>query len=296
MSIEELEQLRKKAVMAALLGFFIPFVIGMIFVAAAGNLAFVIMVFMLSIVVAVLAQMKPTKKYKKEFKNKFVLSSLNNIFTDLVYEPDRGLNSIVVQSAGMTTADRYSSNDFVSGKYKGIEVIQADVCIEEKHERRDKDGNVQEYYVTIFEGRWMVFDFNKEFKANIQIREKGFRGAKAKRWGEDKYHKVKMEDVQFNKEFTILAQNEHEAFYILTPRMMERVRQLNANLNGKIFLSFVNDKLHIGLHNGKDSFECSIFTKINEQKINEEVSKEIKIITDCVDELNLDNDLFRKEV
>lgn len=296
MSIEELEQLRKKAVQALLIGFFIPFIVGIIITAAAGNIAFIVLFLVLSIAVSALAQRKPNKLYKKEFKNKFVLGSLKTIFTDLVYEPDHGLNSLVVRSAGMTTADRYSSNDFISGKYKDIKVIQADVCIEEEHERRDKDGNVEKYYVTIFEGRWMVFDFNKEFKANMQIREKGFYGAKAKRWGEDKYHKVKMEDVQFNKEFTILAQNEHDAFYILTPRMMERVRQLNANLNGKIFLSFVGNKLHIGLHNGKDSFECSIFRKIDEQKINEEVSREIKIITDCVDELNLDNDLFRKEV
>ena len=130
----------------------------------------------------------------------------------------------------------------------------------------------------------------------MQIREKGFYGAHAPRWGKNKYYKQKMEDIQFNKEFNVFTQNEHEAFYILTPRMMERIRSLNNNLSGRLLLSFTDNKLHIGLHNGKDSFECSIFRKINEEEIIKEITREIKIITDCVDELNLDNDLFRKGV
>jgi hypothetical protein len=54
--------------------------------------------------------------------------------------------------------------------------------------------------------------------------------------------------------------------------------------------------LHVGIQNNKDSFEHSIFTKINENKVIEEISKDIKLITSFVDELDLDNDLFRKEV
>ena len=48
--------------------------------------------------------------------------------------------------------------------------------------------------------------------------------------------------------------------------------------------------------NGKDSFEHSIFKKINEQQSIEEISKDIKIITNFIDELNLDNNLFKGSI
>lgn len=143
----------------------------------------------------------------------------------------------------------------------------------------------------------MIFDFNKNFKANIQLCQKGFGNAIVSNSGNKlKFKKVMMEDQIFNKQFSIYAQDEHEAFYILTPSLMEKIKNLANSIKGKILFCFIDNKLHIGLDNGKDSFEHSIFTKINENKILEEIAKDIKLITDFVDELDLDNDLFRKEV
>ena len=42
--------------------------------------------------------------------------------------------------------------------------------------------------------------------------------------------KVKMEDVDFNRMFKIYAENELDAFYILTPNMMEKIKKLNLAL------------------------------------------------------------------
>ena len=42
--------------------------------------------------------------------------------------------------------------------------------------------------------------------------------------------------------------------------------------------------------------EKSKFTKIDEEDIMNNISKDIKLITNFVDELNLDNDLFKREV
>ena len=189
--------------------------------------------------------------------------------------------------------DRYTSNDFISAKYKNINVVQADIHIEEEHETTDSDGTTTRTWVTIFKGRWMIFDFNKLFKANIQVSQKGFGNSKLSNWGsETKYKKVMMEDQAFNNTFRTYAQSEHDAFYILTPSLMEKIKKLTSNISGKLLFCFIDNKLHIGIQNNKDSFEHGIFTKINE----ENVTKEIKLITNFVDELSLDNDLFRREV
>lgn len=241
---------------------------------------------------------KQITEFNNGFKNKYVLSSLNKIFTDLKYFPDRGLDySVIANTRMMDMGDRYSSNDYFEGKYKNVNVKQADVHIEEEQQTTDSDGHTTTTWVTIFEGKWMIFDFNKTFTANVQVSQKGFGNSRVNNWGEkNKYKKVEMEDTEFNKMFKIYAQNEHDAFYILTPSLMEKIKNLARTVSGKLLLCFINNELHIGLYNYKDSFEHSVYKKIDEEKINDDISKDIKIITNFVDELDLDNSLFRREV
>lgn len=241
---------------------------------------------------------KQITEFNNGFKNKYVLSSLNKIFTDLKYFPDRGLDySVIANTRMMDMGDRYSSNDYFEGKYKNVNVKQADVHIEEEQQTTDSDGHTTTTWVTIFEGKWMIFDFNKTFTANVQVSQKGFGNSRVNNWGEkNKYKKVEMEDTEFNKMFRIYAQNEHDAFYILTPALMEKIKKLASCVNGKLLLCFIDNELHIGLYNYKDSFEHSVYKKIDEEKINDDISKDIKIITNFVDELDLDNSLFRREV
>lgn len=241
---------------------------------------------------------KQITEFNNGFKNKYVLSSLNKIFTDLKYFPDKGLDyGVIANTRMMDMGDRYSSNDYFEGKYKNVNVKQADVHIEEEQQTTDSDEHTTTTWVTIFEGKWMIFDFNKTFTANVQVSQKGFGNSRVNNWGEkNKYKKVEMEDAEFNKMFRIYAQNEHDAFYILTPSLMEKIKNLARTVSGKLLLCFINNELHIGLYNYKDSFEHSVYKKIDEEKINDDISKEIKIITNFVDELDLDNSLFRREV
>ena len=146
-------------------------------------------------------------------------------------------------------------------------------------------------------GRWMVFDFNKSFKANIQVCQKGFWNSKLGNWNSrNTYKKVMLEDQEFNNNFRVYAQDEHEAFYVLTPTIISKIKDLSNNISGKLLFCFVDNKLHVGIANDSDSFEHGIFTKIDEEDIMNNISKDIKLITNFVDELNFDNDLFKREV
>lgn len=253
---------------------------------------------MIGILISFLISSKPSKKFFLAFKETFVLKSLKNVFTNLIYEPEKGIPEYVIANTRMMyMGDRYSSNDYVCGKYKNINIEQADVHIEKEEQTTDSDGNTKTTWVTIFRGRWMIFDFNKMFKSNIQVSQKGFSNSRINNFNEIfKYKKVMMEDQEFNKKFKIYAQSEHEAFYILTPTLIEKIKKMADSIKGSIILCFVDNKLHVGVYNNKDSFEHGIFTKIKEEKVMSEISKDIKLITNFVDELNLDNDLFRKEV
>lgn len=235
---------------------------------------------------------KDIEKFHKEFKNVFVLKSLKNVFEDINYIPEKGFSEEFIDKIGIIdTGDSYYSNDYISGKYKNISFEQSDVHIEERREEENSDGEMEEEWVTTFMGRLMIFDFNKNFKANIQVINWLF-SANTLPWGK-KFSKVRMEDTEFNNLFTVFAESEHEAFYILTPHFMEKIKELTSKLKCGIMLGFVDNKLHIAVDNYKDSFEYSAYKPINEQEIEENITKDIKLITDFVDELNLDNDLFK---
>ncbi len=224
--------------------------------------------------------------FEANYKRIFVLESLKEIFDNLNYNPNEGIAEEIVSKSGLIyLQDRFSSNDYISGTYKNINFEQSDVCVEKKEV--DDDNN--ERWIITFLGRWMNFEFNKEFKTNVIIFD-----SKEYNWWRSYYDKIEMEDDEFNKTFSVYAQNEHEAFYILTPHFMERMKGIEKAINGRITFGFINNRLYIALNNDDDSFEYNILKPINEIEIKESIKNDIKIITDFVDELNLDNDLFKE--
>lgn len=290
-------QLKKKyttfiiiGVIVALIGLIISIMLEMppIFMFIGGVAVFII---------AMICCAKQAREYSLAFKNYFVKSSLQKIFTDLNYQPESGISRAVIASTNMMRmGDRYSSNDLVTARYKDIGFTQSDVHIEEEHETTDSDGNTRTYYVTIFKGRWMIFDFNKSFKADVQVAQKGFGNNKVSNWfSSEKFQKVEMESQEFNKNFKVYAQQPLDAFYILTPKVMEKIKNLDEKNEGKLLLCFIDNKLHVGIYNYEDSFEHgSVFKEINEDATRNKISTDIQKITMFVDELELDNDLFKK--
>ena len=78
---------------------------------------------------------------------------------------------------------------------------------------------------------------------------------------------------------------------------MSKIEKLDELNKGKLLLCFIDNRLHIGINDNKDSFEPdSVFKKIDEEKINTRILQDIEVITQFIDELNLDNDLFKKGV
>lgn len=306
MDVSELKRIQKKVIKKSRIINFILVVIWGLSIYAISrlkNIDFIlffsdtILIIVIGAIIRFLILNKQIIKFNNGFKNVFVFSALNKIFDNLNYFPDKGLEkSIIEDTKMMNMGDKYSSNDYFEAEYKNVKVKQADVHIEEEHKTTDSDGNQTTEWTTIFRGKWMIFNFNKKFNANIQVCQNGFRNSTISNWGEtQKYQKIKMEDELFNKMFTVYAQDMHDAFYILTPSLMEKIKKLSNDIDGEILLCFINNELHVGLYNNEDSFEHSVYKKINEEKINNEISRDIKVITNFVDQLNLDNNLFRKE-
>ena len=286
-SFDELSKLNKKVkrrtILSIILGFTCFIILGLI-----GLPYLTILVIMgLSAFVAI-----PYLELRNNYKEVLVQRSLEDVFDNLVYQPDGGIPRDVIKNTQMMyMGNRYSSNDYIEADYNGVHFKQADVCIQD--EDSDSDGTSVS---TLFKGRWMIFDFNKEFKANLQVVQKGFNHAKRKRFfgkEEEKYKKVEMEDISFNEKFKVYAQNEHDAFYILTPQMMDRIKRVAEGIDGRLIFCFIGDVLHIGIHTKKDSFEPKLMKQMDPEAEKQKVIKDINLITTFINELSLDTRLFK---
>lgn len=232
--------------------------------------------------------------YKKLYKAYFIQRSLQQTFTNLHYSHEAGMPKATLDATNMiNTGDRYSSNDFVSGKYKDVEFSQADVKIEEEHE--DSDGNST--YVTIFKGRYMIFKFPKAFNFRLQIVQKWFGASKHASQGPSgqKISRISTESITFDKKFKVYAEDGFEAYYILDPAFIDRIETLSASRNGKLLLGFVDNNLHVAINDKQDAFEPPNPLKpIDAEAEFAKVQQDIKTITDFVDFLQLDRKLFKK--
>lgn len=248
----------------------------------------IMLIFFQIIIITIIVSFKTRqelKAYRRMYKAYFVSRQLAKVFTQLEYNRDEGLNEWILSSTGMIyTGDRYSSNDLTKGKYKNVGFTQADVKIEEEH--TDDDGNTT--YVTVFKGRYMIFEFPKKFDFRMMVTPGRYYGLSGLKGGQ-KFKKIEVESTEFNKHFCINAEDGFEAFYLLDPAIISSIEELGREYDYHLALYFIDNKLFIGINNGNDSFEPpNPRQPIDEQIETDKVVKDIKTITDFVDKLRLD--------
>ena len=246
--------------------------------------------FILSAGFVVFAENK-RKVYAKKYKRYIIEYGINQIFEEVRYTPDYGFDQSTIYSTGMVVKGNYfESEDMISGLYKGVPFTQSDVRIQYR-----QGASKYAKRIDLFTGRWMMFRFNKNFVSNLQVIEKGSFGFKK---GNDQFgsrlHKLEMDNEVFNRSFKVNCEDTEEAYYILTPQMMNRMLVLKDNTKGQLMFCFMDNVLHIACNTGKNSFEPPVLRKIDMQRIMNETYNDLSLITSFVDSLNLDNRLFKE--
>lgn len=225
-------------------------------------------------------------KYKKAYKGYFVGRQLAEVFSDLKYNHNAGLDKqILIDNSMIYTGDRYSSNDLTTGKYKDVGFVQADVHIEKEY----KDGEGDTQYRTIFKGRYMVFEFPKKFSSRMALTHNGTPKNEVNPNDKNKILRyLETESMEFNKAFAVYAEDGVEALYILTPDFMERVQELGRSHNDTVSIYFADNKMIVGINDGGDAFEPPSSEKPIDEKIElAKVGQEIDLVTHIVDNLKL---------
>lgn len=294
MTVDDLQQMRSNVLKHYLIGIPLSLAAGLaVWYFAGGNFMMFLFPAVFGVIITVISTNGSEKRFRRCFKELFVEKALQEVFSDLKYDPDKGLDKSILKKTGMIDlADEYSSNDLISGKYNGIGFTQADVHIQEEHTTSNGKTTHTEL-VTIFQGRYMIFDFNKNFTHKLEIIQNGFMAAKVPGgWFKRDLDRIELEDSDFNRRFKTYTTSGSEAFYILTPTFMEHIKTFDDRTRGKLLFCFIDNKLHVAIDSREDSFELSAFGKIDPEEIRHQVDRDIRVITDLADDLRLEDDLF----
>ena len=218
---------------------------------------------------------------------------LSQVFDDLEYEKNGYIDGGLIKSVDMSFPFRFDDvigSDHVRGTYRDVHVELSDIRLMtvSTYTATDKDGNprTEEKRKTVFQGQWLILDFHKELSADLCVFEGG-----RKRSGQ-----IETESAAFNEKFGISCDSAHDAFYILTPHMMEHILTMDQRAGGGISLHFLKEgKVHVAVNSGRDHFEAGSLEYVKVSELLRRFRDEVWYVTDLIDTLLTVDTLYKQQ-
>jgi len=240
-----------------------------------------------------------TKEYKNIFKDKIIAPLIKAMHPNLSYAPESHINPLYFTRSKLfnSRVDRVRGNDYVHGNIDGVEIQFSDFHAQKRH----KDSKGRTSWSTIFQGLFIVADFNKKFHGTTHIlpdRAQRSFGGLIGHWLQSKNaareELVKMDDPDFEREFVIYSSDQIEARYILSPSLMQRLLLYKKRTAQDIFISFTHSNIHLAIAYNKDLFEASVFHSLLDYKIAVEYTQTLYLAIGIIQELKLNTKLWSK--
>ena len=231
--------------------------------------------------------------FRSMYKSIVVAKAAENLFDRYEYFPKNGFSYEEIRASGiMAMGNRYKSEDTIEGSYKNVPFRRADMYIAQ-HTSNGKSSHTTVY----LRGTWMTFSYNKTFQSDLQVLSKDFsfsntHTSRLFTRAADRRHTFVTEDMTFNEAFTCTCQDESEAFYLLTPRIMQMLLLLRTEIGKPFMLGFVDNRLHFVISSHEDHMEPSVFGKCDLNVEVEKVRRELMVIRNVIDSLAMDRQLF----
>lgn len=186
------------------------------------------------------------------------------------------------------TYNTYQGSDHIKTVYHGLNIEISDVELIEESETTDENGVTEKNRATRFKGQWLICDFGKELAAEVYVSEWDKRDRIIMK------SNVFMDNEQFGKRFCVRTDNPQEAFYILTPHMMEYITKMSDKCGGIVYLSFLREgKIQIAVKTGRDFFELRK-DKPDVNKLRQRFFDELRWFTDIVDTLRVEETIYKQ--
>lgn len=239
---------------------------------------------------------------KKRFKSEVIAHIVKSVDESLFYAPESCISQSEYHHSKifLTGVDRYSGDDLVSGTLGKTSIRFSEIHSEYKTETTNSKGRKQTHWHTIFRGIFFIGDFNKHFNGETIVLPDtaeslfGNLGSMFQKMNLLRDQLVKLEDPEFEKLFCVYSNDQVEARYILSPKLMERIVDLRKKSGRKIHLSFVSSKVFIAISVGKNLFEPPFFSSMLNFRLMEEFFGYLCFSVNIVEELDLNTRIWTK--
>jgi hypothetical protein len=219
-----------------------------------------------------------------------ITAELMEVFGPSVrFEPDGHLHNNPLATDLLKPAHHQAHSDRITGVWKGVPFEQADVRALEIQRVYDRDlDRTVERFVPYFVGRWIVVTSPKPIAGKVLILTRKAYADQRRRLSKlGTFQEVELEDAAFSEHFVVLAQSPHEAFFALTPPLIERFKAMaeiesDRGSDVVMYIAFMGGVLHIGLPL-VDAFAGVIDDTDSEAEARRRVRTDIQVIVDVVD-------------
>lgn len=192
--------------------------------------------------------------------------------------------------------------------YKGSDLIlrpdaQFQFCHLEvmQRETQQSAGKTEVKISQLFNGYFIVMDFNKPFTGETFIVPDDARALFGEVTGESLNRLGKrpgtqlafMEDPEFEESFTVYTSDEQEARYILSPKLIERIRLFNEHFFQPVSISFVGHHVYIGIQHDNDLFSPPLFGPIYNERAIEEQLDMLEAILTLPEQFDIKRDIWK---
>jgi len=240
-----------------------------------------------------------SKDYSHAFKDNIIHPLVKQIDSALKYNKTRHVSEHDFTRSRLfrKKIDRFRGNDLVKGKIDDVNLHFSDVHAE--YETRDSKGRSS--WHTIFQGLFIIADFNKNFQGRTTIlpdkAEKIFGkliGSWLQRYNASQESLIKMDDPSFEQHFVVYGTHQIEARYILTHSMMKRLLDFKKKSSVPLYISFTNNQIHLALEYKKDLFEPTVFSSLLDYQLVKEYISTLQLAIGITNELKLNQKLWGK--
>ena len=236
------------------------------------------------VILAVVAYTQMMRGVKLKYKKLVVPALLKELDPGLSYNPEGCIPKEEFRRSKIFShsIDSYHGEDLVYGSYKGIPVRFSELKVQEKH----SDGKNTTYH-TFFNGVFMVADGQVVGNCLQKLRLPGHG------------HMTRLEDPAFEKKFVVYTEDDVEARYILTPKLMRTMLALSERFRrgvSKIGFAFMNSNVYIAIpiESGRDLFEMPSRGDLGAETARR-TQEELKEILSVFDVMELDLRLWSKD-
>ena len=240
---------------------------------------------------------------KLQYSKLVVPALLREIDPGLTYDPAGYIPKADFKRAKIFSqrADTYHGEDLVRGTYKGVPIRFSELKVQEVHH----DGKNTTHH-TFFDGVFLIADFHKDFKCRHWVLPDTAEAAFGQVFGNflqklnlpGRGHMTRMEDPAFEKKFVVYTEDDVEARYILTPKLMQTMMSLYDRYRkgvSRIAFAFLESYVFIAIPmpSGRDLFEMPSHGDLGEEAVRQTLS-ELKEILSVFDAMDLDLRLWSK--